>query len=116
MIGGYVIVRFIATNILIFIHDRGTFATMMTTNRIDFALKKEQDICNDSDGDISLEDSDDFLSMSMPSLSMNNSVLIDESNNEFLRLTAMARFFLHITNVNCAHTHFFSIFIKILKD
>ncbi|KAL6433804.1 hypothetical protein ACFW04_005797 [Cataglyphis niger] len=64
---------------------------MMTTDRIDFALKKEQDICNDSDGDISLEDSDDFLSMSMPSLSMNNSVLIDESNNEFLRLTAMVR-------------------------
>lgn len=89
---------------------------MMTTDRIDFALKKEQDICNDNDDDISLDDSDDFLSMPMPSLSMNNSVLIDESNNEFLRLTAMARFFLHVINVNCTHTHFFSIFIKILKD
>lgn len=70
---------------------------MMTTDRIDdslsFALKKGQNFCNDSDDDTSPDDTDDFLSMSMPSPSMNNSVLVDESNNEFLRLTAMARFF-----------------------
>ncbi|KAM0726837.1 hypothetical protein ACS0PU_006998 [Formica fusca] len=64
---------------------------MMTTDRIDFALRKGQDVCNDNDDDISLDDSDDFLSMPLPSLSMNNSILIDESNNEFLRLTAMVR-------------------------
>ncbi|CAL1679596.1 unnamed protein product [Lasius platythorax] len=68
---------------------------MMTTDRIDdslsFALKKGQNFCNDSDDDTSPDDTDDFLSMSMPSPSMNNSVLVDESNNEFLRLTAMVR-------------------------
>ncbi|XP_070149522.1 uncharacterized protein [Polyergus mexicanus] len=64
---------------------------MMTTDRIDFALRKGQDVCDDNDDDTSLDDSDDFLSMPLPSLSMNNSVIIDESNNEFLRLTAMVR-------------------------
>lgn len=68
---------------------------MMTTDRIDrsllFALKKGQDVCSDSDDDASLDDIEDFLSMPVPSPSMNNSVLVDESNNEFLRLTAMVR-------------------------
>lgn len=66
---------------------------MMTTDRISlpFALKKGQNVCNDSDDDINLDDIDDFLSMPVPPPSMNNSVFVDESNNEFLRLTAMVR-------------------------
>ncbi|XP_072742727.1 uncharacterized protein [Anoplolepis gracilipes] len=68
---------------------------MMTTDRIDvslpFAVKKGQDVYNDSDDNTSLDDIDDFLSMSLPPPSMNNSVLIDESNNEFLRLTTTVR-------------------------
>jgi len=90
----------------------------MTTDRIDvslpFALKKGQNVCNDSDDDINLDDIDDFLSMPVPPPSMNNSVFVDESNNEFLRLTAMARFFLYVTNLNnCAH--FFSKDLKLKK-
>lgn len=68
---------------------------MMTTHRIDgslpFALKRGRNFCDDSEDDSSLDDMDDFLSMSMPSPSLNNSVLVDESNPEFLRLTAMVR-------------------------
>ncbi|XP_029175285.1 uncharacterized protein LOC114943731 [Nylanderia fulva] len=68
---------------------------MMTTHRIDsslpFALERGQSFCDDSEDDSSLNDMDDFLSMSIPSSSMNNSVLVDESTPEFLHLTAMVR-------------------------
>lgn len=73
---------------------------MMTTDRIDvplpFALKKGQNVCNDSDDDINLDDIDDFLSMPVPPSSTNNSIFVDESNNDFLRLTEMARFFFYM--------------------
>lgn len=68
----------------------------MMTNSIDaslpFALKNERNAYNDSDSDISLDDIDNFLPMSSLSISMNNSVVLDEPNNEFLRLTTMACF------------------------
>jgi len=65
------------------------------TDRIDaslpFTLKKERHTCNNSNSDISLDKIDDFSSVPLPSLSKNDSVIADESNNEFLRLTATAR-------------------------
>lgn len=76
-----------------------TFVVTMSTDHIDasllFTLKTEQNTCNDSNSDVSLDNIDDFSSMPLPSLSKNNSVIIDEPNNEFLRLTTMARFFVH---------------------
>jgi len=91
-----------------------TIAAMMTTDRIDaslpFTLKKERHICNDSDSDISSDNIDDFTSVPLPSLSKNDSVIADEYNNEFLRLTATARFFMCMACVCVcararAHTH-----------
>ncbi|XP_011702992.1 PREDICTED: uncharacterized protein LOC105459027 [Wasmannia auropunctata] len=64
---------------------------MMTT--IDaslFTLKKEQNACNNSDSDNSSDNIDDFSSVPLPSL-FKNSVIVDESNNEFLHLTATVR-------------------------
>lgn len=72
----------------------------MTTDRIDaslpFTLKREENACNDSDSDINSDNIADFSSVLLPSLSKNNSVIINESNNEFLRLTTMARFLVYI--------------------
>ncbi|XP_011869405.1 PREDICTED: uncharacterized protein LOC105562872 [Vollenhovia emeryi] len=67
-----------------------TFAPMMTADRVDasFTLKKEEYVCNDSDSD---SDSDNISSMPLPSLSRNHSVIVDESNNDFLRLSTMVR-------------------------
>jgi len=77
-----------------------TFVVTMSTDRIDasllFTLKTEQNTCNDSNSDVSSDNIDDFSSMPLPSVSKNNSViLVDEPNNEFVRLTTMARFFVH---------------------
>ncbi|KYQ50936.1 hypothetical protein ALC60_10076 [Trachymyrmex zeteki] len=66
----------------------------MMTDDIDallFTLKKEQNVCNDSD--INSDNIDDFSSMPLPPLSTDNSVIVNESNNKFLHLTTMARFF-----------------------
>ncbi|XP_018337557.1 PREDICTED: uncharacterized protein LOC108745733 [Trachymyrmex septentrionalis] len=69
-----------------------TFTAMMT-DHIDtsllFTLKKEQNVCNDSD--INSDNIDDFSFMPLPLLSNDNSVIVNESNNEFLRLTTMVR-------------------------
>lgn len=87
------------------------FTVMMTTGHIDaslpFTLKKEQNACYDNDSDVSLDNIDDFSSVSLPSLSKNNSVIVDESNNEFLRLTAMACLILcaRVCVRMCIHTH-----------
>ncbi|XP_018052071.1 PREDICTED: uncharacterized protein LOC108689688 isoform X2 [Atta colombica] len=68
-----------------------TFIAMMT-DRIDasllFTLKKEQNVCNDSDIN---SDIDDLSFMPLPSLSNDNPVIVNEFNNEFLRLTTMVR-------------------------
>ncbi|XP_011167673.1 uncharacterized protein LOC105201376 [Solenopsis invicta] len=70
------------------------FTTMMT-DRIDtslsFTMKKEQNVCNDSDSDISMDNGNDFSSVSLPTFSINNSIIADESNDEFLHLTPMVR-------------------------
>lgn len=65
------------------------------TDRVDasppFTLKKEQNTRNDSDSDTNSDNIGDFSSLLLPSLSKNNSVIINESNDEFLHLTTMVR-------------------------
>jgi len=83
-----------------------TITAMMTTDRIDaslaFTLKKERHIYNDSDSDISSDNIDDFSSVPLPLHSKNDSVIADESNNEFLHLTATARLFVCVYVCVCA--------------
>ncbi|XP_018376543.1 PREDICTED: uncharacterized protein LOC108769832 isoform X2 [Trachymyrmex cornetzi] len=69
-----------------------TFSAMMTDHinaSLLFTLKKEQNVCNDSD--INSDNIDDFSFMPLPPLSNDNSVIVNESNNEFLHLTTMVR-------------------------
>ncbi|XP_012522826.1 uncharacterized protein LOC105828837 [Monomorium pharaonis] len=67
----------------------------MTTDHIDaflpFTLKKEQNVYNDNGNNISSDNVNDFSSVSLPTLSINDYIIDDESNNEFLRLTPMVR-------------------------
>lgn len=58
-----------------------------------FAELKNEQNAYDNDSDINLDKIDDFLPMSFLSLSMNDSVILDEPNNEFLHLTTTACFF-----------------------
>ncbi|XP_071643698.1 uncharacterized protein [Temnothorax longispinosus] len=75
------------------IRAKHTFTMTMTTDRssLPFIMKKERNVCNDSDSDINSDNIGDFSSVPLPSLSKNNSVIVDESNNDFLRLTTMVR-------------------------
>ncbi|XP_071574752.1 LOW QUALITY PROTEIN: uncharacterized protein [Temnothorax nylanderi] len=65
--------------------------TMTTDSSLSFTMKKERNVCNDSDSDINSDNIGDFSSVPLPSLSKNNSVIVDESSNDFLRLTKMVR-------------------------
>lgn len=66
---------------------------------VSFPLKKEQDEFNieDMDDDIaSLDDINNLLSISLPSLSANKFQFPTDENDEFLRLTTTARFSLFL--------------------
>lgn len=80
----------------------------MTTDRIEASLpltvKKEEENCNDndSDSDISIDDINSLLSMSLPLLSVDNSVIHHGPNSEFLRLSEMVClyiFYLHFVHI-----------------
>ncbi|XP_015434264.1 PREDICTED: uncharacterized protein LOC107190053 [Dufourea novaeangliae] len=69
---------------------------MTTTEQMDisFSLKRERDefdIIDTDDDNTSLEDINNLLSISLPSLSMNNSQFPTDPNDEFLRLTTKVR-------------------------
>lgn len=70
---------------------------MTTINQIDkslpFTLKRGQEKFEDTDDDnTSLEDINDLLSISIPSLSANKFHIPTDLNDEFLRLTTTACF------------------------
>ncbi|XP_011066032.1 PREDICTED: uncharacterized protein LOC105153092 isoform X2 [Acromyrmex echinatior] len=82
------------TNVLQFV-IRCDYCKIFTamTDHIDasllFTLKKEQNVYNDSD--VISDNIDDFSFMPLPPLSNDNPVIVNEFNNEFLRLTTMVR-------------------------
>lgn len=53
--------------------------------------REEYDIGNSDDDNISLEDINNLLSISLPSLSANKFQIPTDQNDEFLRLTTTAR-------------------------
>lgn len=94
---------------------------MMATDRIDaplrFTVKKEENICNNSESDTSVDDINSLLSLSLPLLSMDNTVIRDGSlsfNSESTHLTEMVcLFFVHF--VLCTHCIFFTTYTVLFQ-
>lgn len=92
---------------------------MMATDHIEtplpFTVKKEEDASNNSDSDMSVDEINDLLSLSLPLLSMHNSLIHDDSSSsEFIRLTEMVClcffYFIEILHTSYSSQHILCFF------